>query len=219
METEILQPKAEDNLGLVHLCANRFRGKGIEYEELYSAGCIGLLKAIKAFDPGRGVRFSTYAVPVILGEIKRVFRDGGSIHVSRSLKELSMRLQRICEEYRHRESCEPSVSYLAAVTGENEADISEALCAAQPLLSLTSADDDGSQIDIPSESPDERIVDTLALRQIMQELEPADRALLELRYFRNLTQSRTAGILGMTQVQVSRREKKLLAQMRRELLE
>ena len=87
----------EDNLGLVHLCANRFRGRGIEYDDLYSAGCIGLVKASRAFDEERGVKFSTYAVPVILGEIKRLFRDGGSIRVSRSLKELSVRIQRICE--------------------------------------------------------------------------------------------------------------------------
>lgn len=219
METEVKQPTAEENLGLVHLCANKFRGKGIEYDELYSAGCIGLLKAVKAFDSGRGVKFSTYAVPVILGEIKRLFRDGGAIKVSRSLKELSMRIQRCCESFRQREGREPSLSELAELSGESEADISEALCVSQPLLSLTSGDDDEGQIDIPSESPDEAIVDLLALRQIMAELEPKDRALLELRYFRNLTQTKTAKALGMTQVQVSRREKKLLLQMREKLLE
>ena len=83
MAAETKQPLAEENLGLVHLCANRFRGRGIEYEDLYSAGCLGLLKAVKAFDTNRGVKFSTYAVPVILGEIKRLFRDGGSIRLSR----------------------------------------------------------------------------------------------------------------------------------------
>lgn len=219
METEVKQPVAEENLGLVHLCANKFRNRGIEYDELYSAGCIGLLKAVKAFDANRGVRFSTYAVPVILGEIKRLFRDGGAIRVSRSLKELSVRVQKLCEEFRRREGREPTISELAAISGESEADISEALCVSQPLLSLTSGDDEEGQIDVPVESPDESIVDLLALRQIMARLEPNDRALLELRYFRNLTQSKTAQALGMTQVQVSRREKKLLAQMRKELLE
>lgn len=219
METDVKQPTAEENLGLVHLCANKFRGKGIEYDELYSAGCIGLLKAVKAFDTGRGVKFSTYAVPVILGEIKRLFRDGGAIKVSRSLKELSMRIQRLCESFRQREGREPSISELAELSGESEADISEALCVSQPLLSLTAGDDDEGQIDIPSEAPDEAIVDLLALRQIMAALEPKDKALLELRYFRGLTQSKTAQALGMTQVQVSRREKKLLAQMREKLLE
>jgi len=218
MET-VKKPLAEENLGLVHLCANKFRGRGIDYEELYSAGCIGLLKAVKAFDTERGVKFSTYAVPVILGEIKRLFRDGGTIKVSRSLKELSMRLQRICEEFRHRECREPTISELSEISGESEENVSEALCVSQPLLSLTASDDDEGQIDIPSESPDESIVDLLALRQIMAKLDSKDRILLELRYFRNFTQSKTAQALNMTQVQVSRREKKLLTQMRKELLE
>lgn len=218
MGTEVKQPVAEENLGLVHLCANRFRGRGIEYDDLYSAGCIGLLKAVKAFDCGRGVKFSTYAVPVILGEIKRLFRDGGAIRVSRSLKELSMQLQRLCEDFRQREMREPTISELSKLSGESEADVSEALCVSQPLLSLTSGDDDEGQTDIPTESPDESITDLLALRQIMTQLEANDRALLELRYFKGLTQSKTAKALGMTQVQVSRREKKLLTYMREELL-
>ena len=218
METETKRPLAEENLGLVHLCANRFRGRGIEYDELYSAGCIGLLKAVKAFDSGRGVKFSTYAVPVILGEIKRLFRDGGAIRISRGLKELSMRLQRLCEEFRQREMREPTIAEIAKLSGESESNVSEALCVSQPLISLTAGDDDEGQTDIPTESPDESITDLLALRQIMAQLEPNDRALLELRYFKGLTQSKTAKALGMTQVQVSRREKKLLTRMREELL-
>ena len=87
MSGEVTTPRAEEHLGLVHLCANRFRNRGIDYDELYSAGCVGLLKAVKAFDCTRGVQFSTYAVPVILGEIKRLFRDGGIVHISRSLRE------------------------------------------------------------------------------------------------------------------------------------
>lgn len=219
METDVKKPVAEENLGLVHLCANKFRGRGIDYEELYSAGCVGLLKAVKAFDTERGVKFSTYAVPVILGEIKRLFRDGGTLKVSRSLKELSLRLQKICEDFRHRECREPTISELAEISGESAENISEALCVSQPLVSLTASDDGEGQIDIPSESPDEAIVDLLALRQIMARLETNDRILLELRYFRNFTQSKTAKALNMTQVQVSRREKKLLTQMRKELLE
>ena len=218
METEVRKPLAEDNLGLVHLCANRFRGRGIEYDDLYSAGCIGLLKAVKAFDSGRGVKFSTYAVPVILGEIKRLFRDGGAVRVSRSLKELSMRLSRICEDFRQREMREPTVAELSQLSGEPESAVAEALCVSQPTVSLTAGDDDEGQTDIPTESPDESITDLLALRQIMARLPHEDRALLELRYFRGLTQTKTAQALGMTQVQVSRREKKLLTQMREELL-
>ena len=218
METEVRKPLAEENLGLVHLCANRFRGRGIEYDDLYSAGCIGLRKAVKAFDSGRGVKFSTYAVPVILGEIKRLFRDGGAVRVSRSLKELSMRLSRICEDFRQREMREPTVAELSQLSGETESAVAEALCVSQPTVSLTAGDDDEGQTDIPTESPDESITDLLALRQIMARLPHEDRALLELRYFRGLTQTKTAQALGMTQVQVSRREKKLLTQMREELL-
>ena len=219
METELKKPTAEDNLGLVHLCANKFRGKGIDYEDLYSAGCIGLLKAVKSFDTERGVKFSTYAVPVILGEIKRLFRDGGTVKVSRSLKELSLKIQRISEIFRQENGREPTVSELAKHSGADEADLAEALCVSQPVLSLTAGDDGEGQIDIPVESPDTEIVDVIALRQIMSGLSEKDRILLELRYFRGLTQSKTAKALGMTQVQVSRREKKLLTQMREELLE
>ena len=219
MNSSTKRPVAEENLGLVHMCANRFRGRGIEYDDLYSAGCIGLLKAVKAFDTDRGVKFSTYAIPVILGEIKRLFRDGGAVKVSRSLKELSMRLQKVREEFFRDKFREPTVSELARLAEAEESDVSEALCVSQPLISLTSSDENEGQIDIPFESPDSDIVDVLALRQLMNGLEANDRALLELRYFRGLTQTKTAEALKMTQVQVSRREKKLLTQMRKELLE
>lgn len=213
------KPLAEENLGLVHLCANKFRGRGIEYEELYSAGCIGLLKAVKAFDTERGVKFSTYAVPVILGEIKRIFRDGGIVRVSRSLKELSVKVQKIREDFIKSNGREPLLSELAELSDTDISEVSEALCVSQPVISLTAGNDEENQIDIPSEAPDSEIVDILALRQIMSRMEKTDRFLLELRYFKGFTQSKTAKILGMTQVQVSRRERKLLSDIREQLLE
>ncbi|MFA5659531.1 MAG: sigma-70 family RNA polymerase sigma factor [Oscillospiraceae bacterium] len=210
----------EENLGLVHLCANRFRARGIEYDDLYGAGCIGLLKAAKGFDENRGVRFSTYAVPVILGEIKRLFRDGGAIKVSRSTKELSMKLTRLREQFLLKEGREPTVSELSLLTERDECDIVEALGVSLPLISLTETLDDSSgQTDIPVEAPDAEISDLLSLRQVMHELEAKDRKLICLRYFSNKTQSETAKELDMTQVQVSRREKKLLNQMKCSLLE
>ncbi|NLT08950.1 MAG: sigma-70 family RNA polymerase sigma factor [Ruminococcus sp.] len=218
METECRKPLAEENLGLVHLCANKFRGRGIEYEELYSAGCIGLLKAVKVFDAGRGVKFSTYAVPVILGEIKRLFRDGGQVRVSRSLKETAMKIQKAADQLRQTSGREPTIGQLSELTGISAGEVSEALCVSQPVLSLTSGEDGESETEIPTEAPDEGIIDLLALRQAMSGLADKDRALLELRYFRELTQTKTAAVLGMTQVQVSRREKKLLTLLRRELL-
>lgn len=219
MNSDTKRPVAEENLGLVHMCANRFRGRGIEYDDLYSAGCIGLLKAIKAFDTERGVKFSTYAIPVILGEIKRLFRDGGAVKVSRSLKELSMRLQKLREEFFREKFREPTISELAVIAEADESDVSEALCVAQPIISLTASDENEGQVDIPTDSPDADIVDILALRQLMSRLEEKDRVLLKLRYFKGMTQTKTAETLKMTQVQVSRREKKLLTQLRKELLE
>ncbi|SDB52036.1 RNA polymerase sporulation-specific sigma factor [Ruminococcaceae bacterium FB2012] len=203
-------------MGLVHLCANRFRGKGIEYDDLYGAGCLGLIKAAKAFDAGRGVRFSTYAVPVILGEIRRLFRDGGTVKVSRSLKELSLRLTRERERFLLRESREPTVSELAELTGEEPELIAEALEAALPPVSLTSDAEgsDNSETDLPTPSPEAEITDRLGLHQALSALPPEDRRLIFLRYFQGKTQSVTAAALGMTQVQVSRREKKLLAELR-----
>lgn len=132
-------PTAEEHLGLVHLCANRFRGRGMEYEDLYSAGCIGLLKAVKAFDCTRGVQFSTYAVPVILGEIKRLFRDGGAVKVSRSLKEHAMQIQQLQEQFQQKHGRAATLTELAERSGLSEEIIAESLCAAQPPLSLTTA--------------------------------------------------------------------------------
>ena len=220
MPGEVTAPRAEEHLGLVHLCANRFRNRGIEYDELYSAGCVGLLKAIKAFDCGRGVQFSTYAVPVILGEIKRLFRDGGIVHVSRSLRERAMKLQKLQEEFEQRYGRSPTMTELSERSGESIEACGEALCVTQTPLSLTRNEDDeeDGQFDIPVEAPDRQIGDLLSLRQLMGALPEKDRMLLELRYFRELTQSKPAAILGMTQVQVSRREKKLLTQLRQELL-
>lgn len=219
MPGEVTAPRAEDHLGLVHLCANRFRNRGIEYDELYSAGCVGLLKAVKAFDSNRGVQFSTYAVPVILGEIKRLFRDGGVVHISRSLRERAMKLQRLQEQFEQQNGRSPTVSELSEVSGDTIEECAEALCVTQAPLSLTRSDEDDedSQFDIPIEAPDRQIGDLLSLRQSMAALEPKDRMLLELRYFREMTQSKTAAVLGMSQVQVSRREKKLLAQLRQSL--
>ena len=139
------KPLAQENLGLVHLCANRFKNRGIEYEELFSAGCVGLLKAVRAFDADRGVLFSTYAVPVILGEIKRLFRDGGAIKVSRGTKELSLRLARLREKFMLQNGSEPTVSQLAALAQASEESVIEALNVSAAPLSLTEENEDGTR--------------------------------------------------------------------------
>ena len=217
---DTLETTVEGNLGLVRLCAGRFKGRGIEYEELYSAGCMGLVKAVKAFDKSRGVRFSTYAVPVILGEIRRLFRDGGAVKVSRSLKERAMKISREAQKLEHSLGREPTISEISELTGYEPEDIAEAICVMQPVVSLTRETDDGEQeLDIPVEAPDIRITDSIALSQALEGLEERDRNLIYLRFFANLTQQQTAEKLSMTQVQVSRREKKILLFLRQRMEE
>ena len=209
-----------DNIGLVHACARRFMGRGIEYDDLFQSGCMGLVKAADGFDEERGLKFSTYAVPVILGEIRRLFRDGGTVKVSRSLKELSLRASRERDAFTAREGREPSVGELADLLGVEREQAVEALGASMPALSLTRAgeEDDGEEIDLPVTPPEEAVTDRLALQQVLGELEPRDRALIVLRYLNRHTQQATAEKLGMTQVQVSRRERVILQEMRKRLI-
>ncbi len=207
-----------ENLGLVHSCANKFRNRGIEYDDLYSAGCLGLVKAADGFDETLGFRFSTYAVPAILGEIKRLFRDGGAVKVSRSLKEKSREAIRLRDELSVSLGREPTVSELSERLGVNEFDTVELLNIAVPPASLTATDEDGErQIDIPVEFGEDRIHNSIALREIIDKMPEADRRLIELRYYRGLTQTVTAQRLGLSQVQVSRRERSLLQEMRRKM--
>lgn len=207
----------EGNLGLVRLCAGRFKGKGIEYEELYSAGCVGLVKAVRSFDKDRGVRFSTYAVPVILGEIRRLFRDGGSLKVSRSVKERSLAVSRASGKFELDNGREPTLSELSQLTGFSQEEVVEAISVSQPTVSLTPTEDGEPQLDLPVESPETKITNSLALRQALSGLNDGDKALIYCRFSLDLTQQATAERLGMTQVQVSRREKKLLLYLREKL--
>ena len=207
-----------ENTGLVHACANKFKGKGVEYEELYSAGCVGLIKAAGNFDSSLGFKFSTYAVPVILGEIKQIFRDTGMVKVSRSLKELSLKINRVCEEYYRQHGDEPTPLQIANFLEVSEEIVRETLCAMKLPVSLSYTTEDGSfENDIPVQSKEEEITEKLTLHQHLSELEECDRKLIELRYFNLKTQSVTAEILGMTQVQVSRREKKILCTLRQKI--
>lgn len=207
----------ESNLPLVHSLANRFRGRGIEYEELFAAGSMGLVKAYDNFDHTRGLCFSTYAVPVILGEIKRLFRDGGTVKVSRSLKELSLKAVKERDRLLAAGK-EPRISDIAESLGVSNEVAAEAISASIPPLSLSPASDDEAALEIPVGSGEERLVDRLALRQCLSELDEADRKLILLRYVKELTQCQTAALLGMTQVQVSRRERKILSALREKLI-
>ena len=206
------------NLGLVHACAKRFKNRGIEYDELYSAGCLGLVKAVNGFDESLGYAFSTYAVPVILGEIKKLFRDSGSVKVSRSLKEKSRNAAAALERLKLSLDREPTVSELAREIGTDEYEASQLINISLSPLSLTQTDENGErQLDIPVDSGEEKIGDSIDLTSALNSLDKADRELITLRYYRGMTQAVTAERLGMTQVQVSRRERALLLAMRKKL--
>lgn len=211
----------ENNLGLVHACAGRFRGRGIEYDDLYSAGCMGLVKAYDGFDEARGVCFSTYAVPVILGEIKKLFREGGTVKVSRSTKELGLKINACRERYMKENGCEPTVNQLAAILEVRPEQVALAIRASQPAISLTPAGDgeEGREWDIPEASPEEELADRIGLEEVLASLPRQDRLLIGLRFYGGKTQSETAKVLGTTQVQISRRERKLLKELRMRLLQ
>jgi len=217
-ETAHREKLITENMGLVHSCAAKFKGKGVEYDDLFQAGCVGLVKAADGFDAARGFAFSTYAVPVILGEIRRVFRDGGSVKVGRMLKEKSRAALLERERLTRINDREPTLSELAAALNLDLQETALILNAAMPTVSLTADEDSGSaQLDIPIESQDGEISDSIALQQVMVTLPERDRKIIELRYFKGLTQSKTAERLGMSQVQVSRREKVILTELRHKL--
>lgn len=209
----------EENIGLVHSCANKFRGRGVEYDDLFQAGCVGLVKAADGFDEERGFSFSTYAVPVILGEIKRIFRDGGTVKVSRAMKEKIRFALKEKEKLTEQLGYEPTVGQLAEKLGMSVTETAELLTASMPALSLTGDDENaGRELDIPVDAPEERISEILSLHQTLDLLEEDERQIINLRYFKGLTQSKTAEALGISQVQVSRKEKKILLKMRKKLL-
>lgn len=206
-----------NNLGLVGSCAMKFIGKGVDYDDLYSAGCIGLIKAADGFREELGFAFSTYAVPSILGEIKRIFRDDGAVKISRSLKEKARALAIIKEQFEKENGVPPTVSELAESMNISLSETAQLLCVLQPVKSLTAEDDNEKQIDIPTEDEYTPIDNRLSIHQVLDVLPPKDRQLITLRFFKGLTQSKTAEILGISQVQVSRREKIILNNMRNKL--
>ena len=213
------EKRIEENLGLVHSCAQRFKNRGVEYDDLFQAGCIGLIKAVDGFDESLGYVFSTYAVPAILGEIKRIFRDGGAVKVSRSLKERSRVIWAEKEKLENEKGYEPTITEIAERVGLSVCETSELLLASQPVVSLTSGDTetDEKQFDIPVDSEVDKINEKLSLDKCINELSEKDRRIIELRYFMSKTQTEVAKKMGMSQVQVSRREKKILKEIREKM--
>ena len=222
--TEALNKLIEANLPLVTSISKKFTNRGYEYEDIYQIGCMGLVKAIKNFDEKYNVKFSTYAVPMIIGEIKRFLRDDGMIKVSRNVKSLAKKLHFDKEALTKELNREPTVEELAQFSGMDKEEILFALesSASMQYLYEVIHQDDGSPvllIDKLSENAieDKNITEKLALKEALRNLDTKSRQIIVLRYFKNKTQIQVAKMLGISQVQVSRIEKKVLQEMRKQL--
>ncbi len=214
----------EENMGLVRTVAKRFLDRGTEYEDLIQIGTIGMIKAIRSFSVERGTAFSTYAVPLIVGEIRRHLRDDGPIKVSRIYKRQGMALMREKNRIQTVEGREPCLSELAERCGVTQEEAAISLDALSPIASLSeflygeeTVTLEGILPDEEEERENERLADRIALTQSIGKMPPVWRQIVILRYYRNMTQQRVAELLGLTQVKVSREEKKILAFLRREL--
>lgn len=214
-----------ENIGLVRAAALRFRDRGTEYEDLMQIGTIGMLRAIRTFDLSRGLAFSTFAVPLIVGEIRRHLRDEGPVHVSRTYKKLAADLARARRDIMEKEGREASVEELAALCSVTREEAAVALCATSPVASLSECafEEDKGELaeritDDESEHEPEILTDKIALRAAIAQMPPLWRKILLLRYYRDRTQQQTAEALGLTQVKVSREEKKILCFLRGELI-
>lgn len=211
----------EENTGLIWSVVKRFQGRGYDKEDLFQIGSIGLLKCIDNFDLERKVKFSTYAVPLIMGEIKRFLRDDGLVKVSRSLKEASYKIKREKEHYEKLYNREPTLKEIAANLDMDESDILMAMESGQDVCSLHQViyQNEGDEIHLEDKLEQqsdliEQTVDNIYIQELLQKLNEQERKLIELRYFQNQTQAVIAGIMGISQVQVSRMEKKILEKLR-----
>ena len=212
----------KENMPLVYSIVKRFTGRGYEVEDLSQIGAIGLIKAVDNFNMNFEVKFSTYAVPMISGEIKRFLRDDGMVKISRTLKENGVRVRRAAESLAAELGRDATLEELSAATELKKEDIVMALEAGNEVESLhkTVFQKEGSEIllmdRIPSEKNEsEAVVNQLLLEQLLEELDERERRLIELRYFEEKTQTQTASLMGMSQVQVSRMEKRVLGSMRK----
>ena len=211
----------EENSGLVWSVVRRFLGRGHEAEDLFQVGAIGLIKSIQKFDTSFEVKFSTYAVPMIMGEIMRFIRDDGIIKVSRSLKELNSKAKAARESLLKSLGRDPVLSEVADFLGVDTAELVMALDAScvPESLSVTQNDDSRELIDKIDEGGDTeaRIVDKIAIKEALSQLKPRERQIIVMRYFQQKTQTQIADMLGISQVQVSRIEKKVLGEMRKSI--
>jgi RNA polymerase sporulation-specific sigma factor len=214
----------KENVGLVWSIVRRFKGRGCEMEDLFQIGCIGILKAIDKFDLSYDVKFSTYAVSLITGEIKRFLRDDGMVKVSRSLKENGWKIHLAAEQLSQKYGREATIDEIAIATELSLEDIVMAMEANVEVESIYKSvyQSDGNEIYLIDRLPEEKdenekILNHMMLKQLLGELDEQERQLIELRYFREMTQMQVAKVLGTSQVQVSRMEKKILQKLRGKL--
>jgi len=206
----------EENSGLIWSVVRRYYGRGVEPDDLYQLGCLGFLKAVRGFDFSYGTCFSTYAVPKIAGEIRRFLRDDGSIKVARGIREQAQMLYSIRERIRSELGREPALSELAEASGLTVEEIAQADLATGEMESLQQENSDGLTLEgmLGTDSPEDGLVERLALRESIDRLPEKERMTILLRYFKGLTQEQTARILRVSQVQVSRLERKGLQRLR-----
>ena len=220
---QALESIIEENMGLVRSIALRFRDRGTDYDDLVQIGTIGMIKAVRSFSFEREVVFSTYAVPLIMGEIKRHLRDEGPIKISRIYKKLSMDIGRVRNKILTDEGREPTIVELAELCEISVEDAAIALETINPIASLSETYGDDEKLTLESQlaSDDreiEKMTDKIALGQVISRLPKDWQKIITLRYYRNMTQQQVADALGLSQVKVSREEKKILASLREELL-
>ena len=219
-DKEACSQLVEDNAGLIWSIVRRYTHRGVDSEDLYQLGCLGFLKAVQGFDTSYGTQFSTYAVPKIAGEIRRFLRDDGMVKVGRGMKEQALVIYRARNQLTEQLGREPVLSELAEATGLTPEDIAAADLAAASVASLQAeSGETGLQLEgiLGSESPEEGLVERVARRTAIEHLPERERKLIFLRYYKGLTQDKTAKILGISQVQVSRLEKKSIQFLRWEL--
>lgn len=205
-----------ENNGLIWSIVRRYYGRGVDPDDLYQLGCLGFLKAVQGFDFDYGTCFSTYAVPKIAGEIRRFLRDDGAVKVGRSIREQAQTLYTVRERLRHEFGREPALSELSEVTGLSPEEIAQIDLATDTPESLQQETAEGLTLEgmLGTEAPEEGLVERIALREAISHLPEKERMTILLRYFRGLTQEQTARILGVSQVQVSRLERRGLSRLR-----
>lgn len=209
----------EENAGLIWSIVRRYYGRGVDPEDLYQLGCLGFLKAVRGFDPEFGCQFSTYAVPKIAGEIRRFLRDDGTVKVSRGLKERAGSIRAARDKLSLDLGREPTLSELARETGLEPEEIAAAEDANRPVASLQMETGDGLTLEsvLGTDGMEEGIVEKVALRAAIDCLPEREKSVILLRFFKNLTQDKTAKVLGVSQVQVSRIERKALEHLKKQL--